>query len=441
MKMMRRTLVLLTLAGLMPGLTAAAPPERSFASGYAGTLPSEPKLLARTYFDDPKVRALIYESESGPIPEARVVAALQGTSFTIDDLLRVKLLRQEGDRCFLAFNYFNAQDQALIARAAEELVPSLVQAYLAKKRDLHALLRRYPVGTVPKEELAFALLAGFSLNWDGLKITREKGYRNPVLVEGPGFKYSFWASEEIPNHDTHGFYWGSSTFPGGGYDFKEPSDFSFSSFGDPYSDPRMNFPDLFLMSTTDMEPGVREAATKLGLVEDDSFGGHFSGVIGLERGRDLAMLLFALRRSPMTASQLASQTRNPSSIDGYLLLLQETGYIARDPKGVWHLEAPVLDRQDAKMVNEVLNLSRSILAEWLDLNYAKLRGRLGDLTALRQGVPFESLFTQIWHELFGLATKQLVRSGLLLDPAGPLVRHKGSVPTLWRRALYELDLG
>lgn len=65
---------------------------------------------------------------------------------------------------------------------------------------------------------------------------------------------------------------------------------------------------------------------------------------------------------------------------------------------------------------------------------------LGIATALRQGVPFECLFTQIWHELFGLATRQLVRSGILFDPAGRLVRYKGSYPTIWRRALYNFNV-
>jgi len=99
-----------------------------------------------------------------------------------------------------------------------ELLHALVRAYLDKKNELYHLLSRYTVRTITKDRLAFVLIAGFSLNWDGLKLTSEKGCRNPILVEGPGFRYSFWAAEEISNHDMHGYYWGSSTFPGGGYD-------------------------------------------------------------------------------------------------------------------------------------------------------------------------------------------------------------------------------
>jgi hypothetical protein len=429
---------LLIIALLSPGLALAQQGTRSFYSGYAGTLPSDPKLKARTYFDDTKVRALIYEMEGGPVARSRVVASLDGSPFTIDDLVRVKLLREEGDRYFIGFNYFNAQDQVAITTAGRAFIPSLVRAYVENRLQLNRLLARYPVKTVGKDRLGFILLAGFSLNWDGLKITREKGYRKPVLVEGPGFRYSFWASEEISNHNTHGFYWGSSTFPGGGYDFKEPTDYSFSSFGDPYSDPRMNFPDLMLMPATDMKPGIRAASIKIGLVNDDSFG-HFTNVIGPDSSQDLARILFALRTAPAGAEKLASLVHAPAKIDAYLNLLIETEYVLRNKAGVYHLKIPVLDRQDAAMVTAVLGFSRRILEHWLAVNYPKIRTELGTLTALRQGVPFESLFTQIWHELFGLATQQLVRSGVMFDPAGRLVRYKGSCPIIWRRALYDLN--
>jgi hypothetical protein len=397
---------LFIIALLLPGLAPAQQGTRSFYSGYAGTLPSDPKLKARTYFDDPKVRALIYQMEQGPVARSRVAASLDGSPFTIDDLTRVKLLREEGDRYFIGFNYFNAQDQAAITTAARAFVPSLVHAYAEKRPQLNRLLAQYPVKTVGKDRLAFILLAGFSLNWDGLKITREKGYRNPILVEGPGFRYSFWASEEISNHNTHGFYWGSSTFPGGGYDFKEPTDYSFSSFGDPYSDPRMNFPDLMLMPATDMKPEIRAAATNIGLVDDDSFGSHFTNVIGPDSTQDLARLLFALRTSPAGALKLASLMRAPAKVDFYLNLLVESEYVFRDKGGIYRLKIPVLDRQDGAMVTGVLNFSRRILEHWLAVNYPKIRKDLRSLKALRQGVPFESLFTQIWHELFGLADEE-----------------------------------
>ena len=91
------------------------------------------------------------------------------------------------------------------------------------------------------------------------------------------------------------------------------------------------------------------------------------------------------------------------------------------------------------MVDAVLGLSRRILSDWLGEHVPEMRREMGSLTAMRQGVPFESLFTQIWHEIFGLATRELVSSGLLFDPSGPAMRTKGSYPVLWRQDLYDFQ--
>jgi hypothetical protein len=184
---------LAALALLLAGPTVVRGAEREFYSGYAGSLPTDPRLLARTYFDDPHVRSLIFEMETGPVPEQRVVAALAGSDVTVADLTRVGLVRRRHGRFVLAFNYFNARDMKAVIDAAHRYVPSLVAAYLARRKDFERLLDGYPVATVGKDRLAFVLIAGFALNWDGLELTRELGLRRSVQVEGQGFHYSFWA--------------------------------------------------------------------------------------------------------------------------------------------------------------------------------------------------------------------------------------------------------
>lgn len=414
-----------------------APPE--YLWGYAGTLPGDPTLLAGTYFDDPPVQALIHDIAQGPVSRQQVLEALARTHFTIDDLLRVKLLREERGRYVIGFNYFTAGDMEAIIGAARRYVPSLVEAYLNRRSAFQRAFDRYPVKSVAPSRLAFVLVAGFGLNWDGLTITRDLGLRDPVLVQGDGFQYSFWASEEVPGHDTHGFYWGSSTLPAGAYNYSvDPVDYSFSSFGDPYSDPRMNFPDLLLTPAASMAPDVRRAAERVGLVHDTSFGGDFRDVLGFERGRDIGAALFALRASPKKATQLAPILHDSAKTDALLGLLQEAQYVTRDSMGVYHLVVPVLDVQDARMVRDVLALNREILTAWLTKTMPALRRDLGVLTAMREGVPFESLFTQIWHELFGLATRELVRAEFMFDPGGSDLRYRGSYPVVWRHALYQL---
>lgn len=438
--MLERFGSLLALLALAAAPTPALQGERRFYTGYKGSLPSDPRLLARTYFDQPRVRALIYEVEKGPVPAGRVRTALEGSGSTLEDLLRVGLLREEETGYVLGFNYFNARDMSAVAAVAREHVPFLVRAYLDHRSELYELLEEYPVETVAADRLAFVLIAGFSLNWDGLALTREEGFRRDVLVEGEGFGYSFWASEVVPDHDPHGFYWGSSTLPGGSFNYPtDPVDWSYSSFGDPYSDPRMNFPDLLLTPAHDMRPAVREAARRIGLIHDTSLGGDFRDVLGFESGRDFAAVLFSLREAAKDATSLARALPDPTRAAACLALLEEIQYVDKDEAGIYHLLVPVLDREDRRVVDGVLRLSRRILTPWLHEHYPALRDELGSLTSMRQGVPFESLFTQIWHELFGLATRDLVRSGLLFDPAGPAMVYKGSYPVLWRQELFDLD--
>ena len=434
-------LVICLLLLLLPfGQCPALAGQREFSSGYAGTLPTDAKNLARTYFKEPAVRQLIFDMENGPLSMERARERLKEAHVNVEDLLRVKLVSERDDRLFIGFNYFNAADMKAIDRVGALHVPSLVRAYLEHQRAFDRIFRTYSASTVPSKKLAFVLIAGFSLNWDGLRTTQELGYRKPLLVQGEGWRYSFWAAENVPDRSIKEFYWGSSTFPAGKYNFPEkPADYAFSSFGDPFSDPRMNFPDLLYTPAAGMAPAVRDVAQKIGLMHETAFGIDIQNVIGFERARDLAALLFALRASPEREARLAESIREPAKISAYLSLLKQIQYIEQGKDERYHLLIPVLDRTDKKLVDQSLALSRQIFSNWLKTNYGKMREDLGTLTAEKQGVPFESLFTQIWHEWFGLATRQLVDAGFMSDPHSKDANYKGSLPTLWRLSLYDLN--
>ena len=100
------------------------------------------------------------------------------------------------------------------------------------------------------------------------------------------------------------------------------------------------------------------------------------------------------------------------------------------------LSVPVFDISDQAMVNSALQLSRAVIADWLNRNYAPIRAELSGLTAARQGVSYAAMFTQIWHELFGLATRELIESGQIEDPRAANAVWNGSIPVVWRTALY-----
>lgn len=74
---MRIASSVLALFLILCGTARAA--ERSFYSGYIGTLPSSPLDRAKTYFNRAEVRALLAHLESGPLSKAEAERLLAGT--------------------------------------------------------------------------------------------------------------------------------------------------------------------------------------------------------------------------------------------------------------------------------------------------------------------------------------------------------------------------
>lgn len=435
---LKSSVICLLIALCLP--CPAAPQDattRSFLSGSTGALPGDPSLLARTYFDEGSVRELIYAMETSGVSVERATELLQGSGVTLEDLFRVQLVREEGGRLFIAFNYFTADDMASIRRVADERVPSLVDDYVDRADEFRAIFDAYPAKSVAPSKIALALIAGMSLNWDGLAFAEEQGYRVPNLVEGADWGYSFWASEEVAAQTTRGFLWGSSTFPAPSDDYD--LDYAFSSFGDPYSDPRMNFPDLLGTPPGAMQPRVREIAERIGLVNEIVLDHELRNVLGFGLGRDIGSILFSLRRGNQTQSELGFVVGDVDRLPALLALLVETQYVDVERTGTYSLLVPILDYDDRPMVQSALELSRRILGRWFEENYESMKADLADLTSMRHGVPFESLFTQIWHELFGLATRELVASGLIADTYSAETTYKGSLGTVWRHALFDFD--
>jgi hypothetical protein len=430
----RREALRLALAGgawLAAGRPALGDPApRRFVTGYAGALPKDKRDLARTYFSQTAVRALIYALEAGPLSVEAGQARLAGSPATLDDLLRLRLVRREGDHLRLGFAYFTAADMRLIHQVAADHVRSLVAAYRAQAAAFRGIWARYPVNSVNPARLAFTVVAGVGLNWDGLDLLEAGGWRKPLLVSGPGWRYSFFASEDTPDYSYKGYYWGSSAFPAD-QTITPPMPLDFVSFGDPQSDPRMNFPDLLDMAASDMTQPVRAAAEGLGSRKDQMPG---PGVLGIEAGRQIGRLLLALRARSATAAELqAGLPGDP--VPAEVELLRRTAYVRDREDGRIELTAPVLDLADKPMLESARALNRAILRRWLIANYAPVCARLTGLTALRQGVAYEALFTQIWHELFGLVTRELVAEGLVADPYAPGNPSPGSLALAYRPEL------
>ena len=413
--------------------------DRVFFSGQAGTLPTDSKDLTKTYWNNKHIRNLILLMESGPVDLSIVEGAIKKTDISVSDLLRVKILRKQDDLYYIGFNYFNADDMIQIHHLVDSLGSELANAYLSRQNEFYHLFDQYPVKSVNKNILAFGLVAGISLNWDGLSITKEHGFRIPDLVKGEGWQYSFWASEEVPNRNYKAFYWGSSTAPFGIYNYDlDPADYAFSSFGDPYSEPRMNFPDIAWHQPNSLPPQILSLVQKIGLETNTDMNFKIDSVLGAVTMKRVANILFSLREKPKSIEELRTGfTGDESKLNETMALLEEIEYTKRSPEGAYDLLIPVFNYEDSTLVKNVLGLSKEIIVDWLSINYDNIRNELSDLTSLKHGVPFESLFTQVWHEFFGVTTRILSEKGFIADAYAQDIKYQGSFGILWRNTVYD----
>ncbi len=121
-------------------------------------------------------------------------------------------------------------------------------------------------------------------------------------------------------------------------------------------------------------------------------------------------------------------------LERILAFLEVADYVeAQD--AVWQAEALVLRPEDAEKVEALVAKGREIMLAWHLANYERVRDALSDLTPIRNGVPFERVYTEIWHFLFGFANQTLVEEGLFADPYDSDRRYPGFLPVVWANVL------
>lgn len=357
------------------------------------------------------VQRFLLELAKGPAAQRAAEEMLGQSAGSIEDLLTLRLIRHDGERYVLNFALFTAADVRRVREVSARYAGSLVEALLARREELSTALRAYDAPGVDPKAVLYYLLGCASLDWDGLSLTAEKGYRK-TTEERPDGSY-VPAAEETGESSLEKIYWGSHS---SGYD-----GVTFTSFGDLHSLPRFMLPDI-LWRTPDLPssyPDTLRAALRGVFAES------------LERGGDrMGRMMAALREGPRSAAELALAAGAGENEAGALLsVLIALDYIAEEG-GQYRARVPVLTKRDEPMASRIRAIGRQAMDEWLAANYEGLRGDLEDLTFLRSGVPFSEGFTMIWHFVFGIANRNLVEAGLFADPYEEARRFKGAIPAV-----------
>lgn len=426
--MARRTgkgvLVAATVLALSVGATVLGQSdEPPLQVGVTGSAPTAQRKNPTYVLASAEVQRLILEIAENPRERDYVEAALGERDFTLEDMVDVGLLRREGDRYRIDFNLLLVEDHQAIVEAAELLGRDLAHAFLARRSRFEEIAEDHGWPRVDWPRLFYVVLGCFSLDWDGLDLTRERGWRAGAQRTLDGRSFTPWAKERGAETSLRGLYWGSHNQP--------RSVVTFTTFGDHHSLPRFGLPDL-LWNRRDGFQVFADVPEGRRLAE-----GVFSGSPGDELD-DVGSVMLALREVDLGAHELAARTGiEVDRLEGLLSLLELMGYVVRSD-GVVRGSATVLGPQDADLVREMLAEGREIMAAWHEANYAGLRDRLSDLTPGRNGVPFERVYTEVWHYVFAIANRTLVERGFFADPYAEGRRFKGFLPAVWANGLDEL---
>jgi hypothetical protein len=418
--MSRKLIVLLLAVVLSLAAAVQQPAEPQLNAGITGTYNGPDRLNPSRVLREPRVARLMLDLAETPRDRAWLESNLTGSEITLDDLQTIGLVREENGRFVIAFNLFTRADVMKVRQVAGLRTESLAEAYLTQRTEFEQALARYNMPDVDRRAIAYILIGCFSLNWDVGDVTATKKYRVAVR-ERPGLgTFDVWAEEKTPELSLEGVYWGSHNeyFP----------EVVLTSFGDHFSLPRNTFPDLLWSAdgtswSTKIPKPLRDS---LRLVEADGL---------THQIRRIGRVMLALRGGPQTPADLAKTIGlDESEIQHALALLAEVDYI-RQEDGRYAAMIPVLTVQDKPMMDDVLRISRQIFYDWLAANFEPIREDLAGITPLRYSVPYDEVFTQVWHYLFGIANKRLVENGFFADPYAPDRKFKGFLPAVWDRSL------
>jgi len=398
--MKHRSLFIISLAGLLlVGTALAVEPERKLQLAVVGSVSADaPAYNPYTYCRPAPVKALLFALADEPLPAARAAERLAGCETSLDDLLRLEILRRDGDRVFLNFPLFTAQDQRQITALAETYSRQLADGILAKKEEIYRRLSAYTPATVHREKLLFILVGALSLDLGALDLLHEHGFIVHAPPKPGGNRYVLNA-EEVTDFSLKGIYWGCHSSSAG------PA--TFMTFGDHHVRVRNGFPDLAWRLGAwlpDNQPGFYrpELRRVLRRQVDDLL-------------RDNARILATLADGPAGAARLAEATGLAADELGDTLALLEKLHYIRQADEQYHLQVPVFTPADQAMMDGIRQLVLDEVLAWTRANYDTIRAGLKDITANRHGVDYKETFNMLWHYFFGYTNRFLAQAGFLYE--------------------------
>jgi hypothetical protein len=420
-----RHILLATLALVSAQALAQQPSdERVLFTGHHGTILS-------TGLDDPRYllsfpaaqRLVLRTARESQVSVVEAQRALEGLPYRLEHLEAAGILKRDGDHCRIAYMVLSADDERAMYEVSRKYGPSLADSFIAAAQRYQQIFSRYPYAEL-RGDLTFVAVAGYTLNWDGLRIGTELGMRAQPVSKPNGDRYLLYSKEVGRKSEVTGFYWGShSSNPLG--------NIRLTTFGDSRSQPRIGgLPDIYFGASD----GTAAFKDRPGLVAASTT--QIEAAIDEVLRLDGAIML-ALREGPKTVLELqqltaGSELKVAQAID----VLVASSYLRKPDNAQRYSTAVlVLTEADRAMLDDGRKLGREIVTQWLTSNYPKIKRDLSGLDVSKAGVDFTQTFSEVWHYVFGSATKTLAERKFYTDPRGPDRAHLGFVPVVFKADL------
>lgn len=398
--------------------------DRVLSTGHHGMLLSTGLEDPRYLLSFPAAQRLVLKAmrERG-VSIAAAQRALEGLPYRLENLEAAGVLKRDGEHYRIAYMVLSVDDQRAIYTASQAYGASLADAFAAAATRYQHLFARYPRAEL-RADLAFVSVAGYTLNWDGLRIGTELGMRAQPRTRPNGDRYLLYSKEVGPRGDATGFYWGShSSNPIGNV--------RLTTFGDAPSQPRISgLPDIYF-GVTDGIAAFKNHPALVAAVTTQ-INSVFDEVLRLD-----GAIMLALRDQPKTIAELEQLTGSSAThVSQAIEVLLASRYLReRDAQQRYSAAVLVLSEADRAMLDEARKLGRDILTEWLTGNYGKIERDLAGLDVSRAGVDFAQTFSEVWHFVFGYATKELAQRRFYTNPRDPGRTHVGFVPVVFKADL------
>lgn len=331
--------------------------------------------------NDHTIQRFLLRLSSRPIDGKEASSIIPPTR--LQNLLDLGLIRSSDHLYYLNFALFTKEDDHLVRTISNRYARSLAKDFQNRRPEFDAMFLDCLAPGVHLNELAFVLIGCVCMDWGGLELTAAKTYRAPT-GHRPDGNYVPHA-EEVGLESVKELYWASRTI------FID-NNFAFTSFGDDDA-PRLTLPEDF------QEPLLR--------------------------------IMISLRDGPKTDTKIVSETGySIKMVDQLLHLLLGMDWI-KLKHGRYLSNIPILTRKDESKLIRIKTLGFNILESWMSKNYSHIKSDFEELSFIKQGTSFQEGFSMIWHYIFGMANREMVKTGWLADPYANNRSFQGSIPFVY----------